>query len=90
MPPAQFQHCAAALHAKDPARGDSLAERMQGTRRDLAERGFCVNYGDLNQQIESVAVALRNPHAADSADEIYVFACVVPRFELRPASCSMT
>lgn len=84
LPPEQFQRYAAALQAKDPARGDWLDARMQETRRDLAERGFCVNYGDLNQQIESVAVALRSPHPNDSADEIYVFACVVPRFELRP------
>jgi DNA-binding IclR family transcriptional regulator len=67
--------------AADPAQAAWLAERLQETRKDLAERGFCVNHGDLHRQLEAVAVPLR---ASRGSDEVYVFACTVPSFELKP------
>lgn len=84
LPPEQAQRYLDAAYARDPAHGDWLTARLQEARADLAERGFCVNHGDLHHQLEAVAVPLRSPRAGDNADEIYVFACNVPRFELRP------
>ncbi|MEJ8857838.1 helix-turn-helix domain-containing protein [Variovorax robiniae] len=81
LPPEQAQHYIDGVREADAAQGAWLAERMQETRADLAERGFCVSHGDLQRQLEAVAVPLR---AAGSADEIYVFACTVPSFELKP------
>jgi DNA-binding IclR family transcriptional regulator len=70
------------LKKADPTHGAWLESRMQETRRDLAEHGFCVSHGDLQRQLEAVAVPLRA--ADDSADELFVFTCTVPSFELRP------
>jgi DNA-binding IclR family transcriptional regulator len=81
LPPEQAQRYLDGVHTSDAERGAWLAERLQEARRDLAERGFCVNHGDLHRQLEAVAVPIR---AAGSSDEIYVFACTVPSFELRP------
>ena len=60
--------------------GQWLASRLEETRADLAQRGFCVNHGDLQRQLEAVAVPVRSPHP----DEFYVFTCTVPSFELKP------
>lgn len=81
LPAGQAERYVEGLSAIDPEQGAWLAERLQETRRDLAERGFCVSHGDLQRQLEAVAVPLRS---AGSTDEIYVFACTVPSFELRP------
>ncbi|MDM0113606.1 helix-turn-helix domain-containing protein [Variovorax sp. J22R133] len=81
LPPQQLEQYMEEVRTKSPAGADVLAERMQETRRDLAERGFCVSHGDLHRQLEAVAVPLR---ATGRHDEIYVFACTVPSFELKP------
>lgn len=81
LPEERAKHYLDGVRAHDAGHGAWLADRLQETRKDLAERGFCVNHGDLQRQLEAVAVPLR---AARSADEIYVFACTVPSFELKP------
>ncbi|MHA7598467.1 IclR family transcriptional regulator [Alicycliphilus sp. T452] len=81
LPQEQCDNYLNRLKAANPEHAAWLAERLQEARKDLAERGFCVNYGDLQRQLEAVAVPLR---AARGSDEIYVFACTVPSFELQP------
>lgn len=81
LPHEQAQRYVDGVRASDAEHGAWLAERLQEARRDLAERGFCVNRGDLQRQLEAVAVPVR---AAGKPDEIYVFACNVPSFELKP------
>lgn len=81
LPRADVQRYVDRVQASDAKHGRWLAERLDEARQDLAERGFCVSHGDLQRQFESVAVPLRT---ADKPDEIYVFACTVPSFELRP------
>ena len=81
LPVDQCDRYMASVSAEDPAHGAWLVERMQETRRDLAERGFCLSHGDLQLQLEAVAVPLRT---IGNAEEIYVFACTVPSFELQP------
>ncbi|CAN7781510.1 IclR family transcriptional regulator [Cupriavidus necator] len=80
LPAEQTRRYLEALSAADPEQGARLAERLTETRRDLAERGFCVSHGDLQRQLEAVSLPVR----AASPDEIYVFTCTVPSFELRP------
>ena len=81
LPQEQAQRYLDGVRASDEEHGALLAERLQEARRDLAERGFCVNRGDLHRQLEAVAVPVR---VASNPDELYVFACTVPSFELRP------
>lgn len=81
LPQEQAERYVTTLRAHDPAHADWLAERLGETRQDLAQRGFCVNHGDLQRQLEAVAVPLRS---VANAEEIYVFACNVPSFELKP------
>jgi len=81
LPPEQAQRYVDSVREADAEQGDWLADRLQQTRRDLAERGFCMSRGDLDRQTEAVAVPLR---AAGSPDEIYVFACAASSFELKP------
>ena len=81
LPPEQSERYLDGIRGSDPEHGVWLAERMQETRDDLVKRGFCKSHGDLQRQLDAVAVPLRT---AGSLDEIYVFACTVPSFELRP------
>jgi len=81
LSPEAFERHLWQLRERDAAHADWLDGRMTETRRDLAERGFCVNRGDLHRQLEAVAVPLR---AAANAEEIHVFTCTVPSFELKP------
>lgn len=82
LPAAQVERYLDDLARAHPDYVPVLRKRLDEARHDIAERGFCVNYGDLSEQIHSVAVPLR---PLDGSDEIYVFACAVPRFELQPA-----
>lgn len=81
LPPEQAEHYMRQLRAHDTAHADWLDGRMAETRRYLAERGFCVSHGDLQRQLKAVAVPLR---PTTNAEEIYVFTCTVPSFELKP------
>jgi DNA-binding IclR family transcriptional regulator len=81
LPPERWRGYLKKLKASDAAHAAWLDERLQETRRDLVERGFCVSRGDLQRNLETVAVPLG---AVPSADEVYVFACTVPGFELKP------
>ncbi|WP_427305998.1 IclR family transcriptional regulator [Cupriavidus sp. H39] len=80
LPPEQGQRYIDAMLATDPEHGAWLADRMSDARRDLDERGFCISQGDLQRQLDTVAVPVR----ANTPEEIYVFACTVPTFELQP------
>ena len=64
--------------AADKEKGDHLRLQLEEARRDLNEFGFCVNHGDLRRDMEAVAVPLYTP--AD--DQIWVFTCAVPRYNL--------
>jgi DNA-binding IclR family transcriptional regulator len=68
------------LKVTNPEHASWLAVRLDEARRDLDQRGFCVSHGDLQRQLETVAVPVRST----TSDEIYVFACAVPAFELSP------
>ncbi|MCL1961512.1 MAG: helix-turn-helix domain-containing protein [Desulfovibrionaceae bacterium] len=81
LPPDQAERYQRQLHARDAAHADWLQGRMIETRRDLAERGFCISRGDLHRQLEAVAAPLRT---AANAEEVHVFTCTVPSFELKP------
>ncbi|BDB28899.1 MULTISPECIES: IclR family transcriptional regulator [unclassified Cupriavidus] len=80
LPPEQRERYVEAMRASDPEHGAWLADRMSEARKNLAERGFCISHGDLHHQLDAVAVPVRS----NVPDEIYVFACTVPSFELRP------
>lgn len=78
-PEAAQQHVEA-VTAADAQAGALLKERLLEARQSIAERGFCESHGDLQRQLEAVAVSLRSAQS----DEIYVFNCVVPAFNLAP------
>lgn len=80
LPPEPCERFLEATRADDAEHGAWLSDRLAEAQHDLAERGFCVSHGDLHRQLETVAVPVRSP----APDEIYVFACTVPSFELRP------
>lgn len=81
LPAEQTQRYLDGLRAADPEQGAWLCSRLQEARHDLGERGFCVSRGDLQRQLEAVAVPLRS---AGASDEIHVFTCTMPSFELAP------
>lgn len=64
--------------ADDKEKGERLKSRLMEARHDLNERGFCMSHGDLHRELEAVAVPLYSP--AD--DQIWVFTCAVPKFNL--------
>lgn len=76
----QAQRYVDGVAAVDERQGQWLAKRLAETRRDLLERGFCVSRGDLLRELQAIAVPVR----ANAPDEIYVFTCTVPVFELAP------
>ncbi|WP_225984817.1 MULTISPECIES: IclR family transcriptional regulator [Noviherbaspirillum] len=78
MPTEQADAYMDELRIRNPEHAERLTERLDEARRDLANRGFCVGHGDLQRQVESVAVPVRST----TSDEIYVFACTVSAFEL--------
>jgi DNA-binding IclR family transcriptional regulator len=80
LPAEPCQRFLDATQAGDSEHGAWLADRLAEARRDLSERGFCLSHGDLHRQLETVAVPVRSP----APDEVYVFACTVPSYELRP------
>ncbi|NYT63815.1 helix-turn-helix domain-containing protein [Alcaligenaceae bacterium] len=81
LPEEKRQEYLALLSQSNPEMSLLLQERLAQAQQDLKERGFCVNHGDLNRQIHAVAVPLR---VAPDSDEMYVFNCAVPSFELQP------
>lgn len=78
MSPEAAQQHVDAVTAADEQAGALLTERLAEARQSIAERGFCESHGDLQRQLEAVAVPLRSAQS----DEIYVFNCVVPAFNL--------
>jgi len=80
LPAGQAQRYVDSVAAVDAQQGQWLAMRLTETHRDLQERGFCVSRGDLLRELQAIAVPVR----ANAPDEIYVFTCTVPVFELAP------
>jgi DNA-binding IclR family transcriptional regulator len=80
LPEEQARRYMDELKATNPEHAAWLAERLGEARQDLDQRGFCVSHGDLQRQLETVAVPVRSTNS----EEIYVFACAVPAFELIP------
>lgn len=62
----------------DTAKADLLDARMAEAEREFRELGICTSHGDLQREVEVVAV----PVSAPIDDEIWVFACSVPVFNL--------
>lgn len=79
LPKEQRNTVLSGLKAEDVEQANKLAERLLETQKELEERGFCVSHGDLQRELEAVAVPLRT-----HGEEIYVFACIAPSFELKP------
>lgn len=77
--PLAAQHLQAVAQ-QAPEQAQWLAERLAQARQDLAAHGFCLNRGDLQRQLESVAVPIRS----DQPDETYVFSCTLATHALRP------
>lgn len=80
LPDALAQQVVDSVQSADPTQGALLVQRLADARNELAERGFCTSHGDLQRQLEAVAVPIR----AASSEEIYVFNAVVPVFKLAP------
>lgn len=81
LPADKQQEYLSRLSQSNPAMAEMLQSRLEQAQKDLIQRGFTVNQGDLNRQVHAVAVPLRAP---PGSDEMFVFGCAVPSFELQP------
>jgi DNA-binding IclR family transcriptional regulator len=78
LPPAQRAAYVANLRKTDAAKADALEERLGTSEHELRNFGYCTSHGDLQREVEVVAV----PLSAPIDDEVWVFACSVSIFNL--------
>ncbi len=75
-PPPVRERLLRRLTDENGARAAWLAERLADARRDLQQRGFAHNTGDMHPDIMGVAIPLRAP-----GGQILVFTCTVTAFQ---------
>ena len=78
LAPEQCENYISTTFATDKEKGDRMRSQMEEARQDLNAHGFCLSHGDLHRELEAVAVPLYTP----IDDQIWVFTCAVPRYNL--------
>lgn len=64
--------------ARDPAKGELLAQRLAQAQQELRDYGCTVSHGDMQREIHSVAIPLASP----IDDEYWVFSCSIAVFNI--------
>ncbi|WP_321964862.1 IclR family transcriptional regulator [Paraburkholderia sp. J7] len=64
--------------ARDPAKGELLAQRLAQAQQELRAHGCTISHGDMQREIHSVAIALSAP----IDDEYWVFGCSIAVFNI--------
>ncbi|MEM5405726.1 IclR family transcriptional regulator [Paraburkholderia unamae] len=64
--------------ARDPAKGELLAQRLALAQQELRTHGCTLSHGDMQREIHSVAI----PLSAPIDDEYWVFSCSIAVFNI--------
>jgi len=74
LPDGERQAYLHALRLSDAQRANTLEQRLEDARHDMAEHGFCRSHGDLHRELQSIAVPMSQPLDG----ELWVFALTLP------------
>jgi DNA-binding IclR family transcriptional regulator len=78
LPPEEYNAAMVRIRKDNPERADWVDGKMQETRQELENLGYCRNQGELHRNTVGVAVPVR----VVLDDQRFIFGCTIPAYRL--------